>query len=310
MRRTRSARNKLEENKELGESEPTTCVWQWEVGDGEWEAFPPAECSQLDAAFQAGRASVSLTLSNGSKYKVDLKKMIQTNTTTKFQRQIRSHALKQESAGEAGGLANQNAGPAPIKEEEEPEEEPVAKKSRGTDITTEDSDSKEVVKTMVMKGKAPVDSECTAKLGKPPAPGARRPANVTAAHLPGRRERFSGEETDLLAREVRSRESLIYGGGGFPPRQPDVRRAWEEIAASVSSFSGVRRTAAACRKRYNDVRRRGKQRLAAHRRQLAAGAPSATGSDEDAAVSALCPDGVQGFGGIEVGLPGNATRLS
>ncbi|XP_061111087.1 poly [ADP-ribose] polymerase 2 [Conger conger] len=166
MRRTRSARNKLEENKELGESEPTTCVWQWEVGDGEWEAFPPAECSQLDAAFQAGRASVSLTLSNGSKYKVDLKKMIQTNTTTKFQRQIRSHALKQESAGEAGGLANQNAGPAPIKEEEEPEEEPVAKKSRGTDITTEDSDSKEVVKTMVMKGKAPVDSECTAKLGK------------------------------------------------------------------------------------------------------------------------------------------------
>ncbi|KAJ8336518.1 hypothetical protein SKAU_G00377380 [Synaphobranchus kaupii] len=173
MRRTRSACSKREENKEEhGESEPTT-VWEWEVGDGEWEAYPPSACALLDGAVRSSRASVSLALTTGSKYKVDLKKLIQINTTTKFQRRIRSHTLKQESASDAGGQANQNAGPANIKEEEE-EEEPVAKKRRGKgknekasqSIPAEGTESKEVVKTMVMKGKAPVDSECTAKLGK------------------------------------------------------------------------------------------------------------------------------------------------
>ncbi|XP_064201998.1 poly [ADP-ribose] polymerase 2 [Anguilla rostrata] len=169
MRRTRSARSKPEENKEDGVSEPTT-VWQWEVGDGEWEAYSPSACAQLDSAVGAGRASMTLTLSTGSKYRVDLKKMIQTNAVTKFQRKIRSHTVKQESASDAGG-------PSHIKEEEEEKEvveEPVAKKRRGKgrsekasqDVPTECTDSKEVVKTVVMKGKAPVDSECTAKLGK------------------------------------------------------------------------------------------------------------------------------------------------
>ncbi|XP_018613580.1 poly [ADP-ribose] polymerase 2 isoform X1 [Scleropages formosus] len=54
------------------------------------------------------------------------------------------------------------------------EEQPVAKKKRGggtsqkesREAQSDEEDDKEVVKTMVMKGKAPVDSECTAKLGK------------------------------------------------------------------------------------------------------------------------------------------------
>ncbi|MFT7800163.1 poly ADP-ribose polymerase 2 isoform X1 [Arapaima gigas] len=65
-----------------------------------------------------------------------------------------------------------NVSPAPVKEEQE--EQPVVKKKRGagrsqkesTDAPSDEADNKEVLKTVVMKGKAPVDSECTAKLGK------------------------------------------------------------------------------------------------------------------------------------------------
>ncbi|KAJ8272577.1 hypothetical protein GJAV_G00090860 [Gymnothorax javanicus] len=172
MRRTRSACKKEEENS--GESELTT-VWQWEEGDGQWESYPPALCAQLDGAARSGRASLTLTVATGAKYRVDLKKMIQTNAVTKFQRRIRSHAVKQENGSDAASSANQNPGPADIKEEEKEEEaEPAAKKRRGKgqsekasqEVPAEASESQEVVKTVVMKGKAPVDSECKAKLGK------------------------------------------------------------------------------------------------------------------------------------------------
>ncbi|XP_076829790.1 poly [ADP-ribose] polymerase 2 [Brachyhypopomus gauderio] len=64
------------------------------------------------------------------------------------------------------------AAAAQVKEEQEVEV-PVAKKRRGAGRSqknktkpTVEVDSKDVVKTVVMKGKAPVDSECKAKLGK------------------------------------------------------------------------------------------------------------------------------------------------
>ncbi|KAM4605559.1 poly [ADP-ribose] polymerase 2 isoform 2-T2 [Polymixia lowei] len=83
---------------------------------------------------------------------------------------------KQQSKAESltGGddLTGQDGSPVQVKqEEEEPEEQPAPKKKRGggkSQTKTKEQpkeESKEVVKTVVMKGKAPVDSECV-KLGK------------------------------------------------------------------------------------------------------------------------------------------------
>ncbi|KAG7455005.1 hypothetical protein MATL_G00251750 [Megalops atlanticus] len=165
MRRTRSSRGRAEST--------GAAVWQWEGDGGQYVPYPPSACAQLDRAVQAGRSSVSLTLGTGSTYTVDLRKMVQTNTVTKYQRKIRKLTLKAESGSNAVSSVSQDLCPAPVKEEEE-EEPPVAKRRRGEGRTqkaekeepADSTDSKEVVKTVVMKGKAPVDPECSALLGK------------------------------------------------------------------------------------------------------------------------------------------------
>ncbi|XP_017327105.1 poly [ADP-ribose] polymerase 2 [Ictalurus punctatus] len=153
MRRTRSSRNKPAVKEEL-ETE-----WAWQDDDGQWVPYPPAVCAEITTAFQAGKKCVSLSLGPG--YDLDLVKMMQTNTVTKYHRKIRKSVCVDEGEGSSG---------LRIKEEgEEEEEKPVTKKRRGGVKKCEDTketESKEVVKTVVMKGKAPVDVECKHKLGK------------------------------------------------------------------------------------------------------------------------------------------------
>uniref|UniRef100_A0A3B3TX57 Uncharacterized protein n=1 Tax=Poecilia latipinna TaxID=48699 RepID=A0A3B3TX57_9TELE len=83
--------------------------------------------------------------------------------------------LNLESLNEAGDVAAENGDSVQIKEEEEETaEQPAAKRRRGQsksaaktkDMPKEEIKTEEVVRTVVMKGKAPVDSECKAKLGK------------------------------------------------------------------------------------------------------------------------------------------------
>ncbi|KAA0719475.1 Poly [ADP-ribose] polymerase 2 [Triplophysa tibetana] len=174
MRRTRSSRNKSETNSGSETSVEQT-VWQWKGDDGEWEPYAPDICAQLDTAKQAGEKSSSLAL--GSGYEVDLVKMVQINSVTKFKRKIRLQEVKSEDQNEESALNGINAGACvdQIKEEKEEEEEvPVAKKrcnegrsqraKKAKPVAKEEK--KEVVKTLVMKGKAPVDPECKAKIGK------------------------------------------------------------------------------------------------------------------------------------------------
>ncbi|KAI4902056.1 hypothetical protein NFI96_027391 [Prochilodus magdalenae] len=166
MRRTRSSRAKSGSNSDT----QAQTVWQWEGDDGQWEPYPSTICAQLDTAVRAGESSVTLDL--GSGYDVDLVKMTQTNSVTKYRRKIRSLTVKSEDVN--GGEASPLTSTASIKKEEEEEEVPPAKKRRGRGKSQketkakpiEETESKEVVKTVVMKGKAPVDSECKAKLGK------------------------------------------------------------------------------------------------------------------------------------------------
>ncbi|TMS09902.1 Poly [ADP-ribose] polymerase 2 [Larimichthys crocea] len=77
-----------------------------------------------------------------------------------------------EIPNDAGDSTAHNGKPAEVKEEEA-NEQPAAKKKRGSKSQTktektpkEEIKSEEVVRTVVMKGKAPVDLECKAKLGK------------------------------------------------------------------------------------------------------------------------------------------------
>ncbi|CAJ1072839.1 poly polymerase 2 isoform X2 [Chelmon rostratus] [Xyrichtys novacula] len=144
--------------------------------DGQWKPYQPSVCALLDSAVSAGQTSATLTLGAGTAYEVDLKKMVQINPVTKYKRKIRFQAVKPESADDAGDSTALNGMPAKVKEEEEEEkEQPAAKRKRGqskkesqikTEETPKEEVKSEVVKTVVMKGKAPVDSECKAKLGK------------------------------------------------------------------------------------------------------------------------------------------------
>lgn len=146
------------------------------MGDkGKWEPYSPTACALLDTAVSSGETSVTLSLGSGTAYEVDLKKMVQINPATKYKRKIRSHTVKLERSNEAADVTAHNGKPAEVKEEEEQtEEQPAAKKKRGQSTSQtkteampkEEEKSDEVVKTVVMKGKAPVDTECKAKLGK------------------------------------------------------------------------------------------------------------------------------------------------
>uniref|UniRef100_A0AAX7TUJ1 Poly [ADP-ribose] polymerase n=1 Tax=Astatotilapia calliptera TaxID=8154 RepID=A0AAX7TUJ1_ASTCA len=177
MRRARSSRNKCESAPENGEAQSKT-VWQWMGDKRQWEPYSPSACAVLDSAVSSGKTSVTLSLGSGTAYEVDLKKMVQINPVTKYKRKVRCQNVKAESQNEAGDVATHNEKPAQVKEEEEDtEEQPAAKKRRGQSKSQtkteempkkakEEVKSEEVVKTVVMKGKAPVDSECKAKLGK------------------------------------------------------------------------------------------------------------------------------------------------
>ncbi|XP_061695954.1 poly [ADP-ribose] polymerase 2 isoform X2 [Syngnathoides biaculeatus] len=175
MRRSaRSAKSRTLPQNEETQSEK---VWQWQGDEGQWEAYSPSDCALLDSALSSGKTSISLILGSGSVYQVDLKKMVQVNPVTKYKRKIRSQTLKAESSDDTGGDPSApNGDSVVVKQEAEDSEEQLSKgkRKRGKSQASstadkrlkEETPSKEVVKTVVMKGKAPVDTECKAKLGK------------------------------------------------------------------------------------------------------------------------------------------------
>ncbi|XP_038573369.1 poly [ADP-ribose] polymerase 2 isoform X1 [Micropterus salmoides] len=175
MRRARSSRNKSQNAQENEEVQSKT-VWQWEGDEGQWEPYSPSVCVLLDSAVSSGKTSLALALGSGTAYEVDLKKMVQINPVTKYKRKIRSQTVKPESLAEAGDVNAQNGRTSQVKEEEEEtEKQPAAKRRKGqskkqsqtkTEEMPKEVKSEEVVRTVVMKGKAPVDPECKAKLGK------------------------------------------------------------------------------------------------------------------------------------------------
>ncbi|XP_054623017.1 poly [ADP-ribose] polymerase 2 isoform X2 [Dunckerocampus dactyliophorus] len=173
MRRTRSSKSRTVQQNEEVQSQK---VWQWQGDEGRWEQYSSSDCALLDSAVAAGKTTVSLTLGSGMVYKVNLKQMVQVNPVSKYKRNIRFQTVKAGS-DDNGDTSTPNDGPVEVKQDEEQSEEQLAergKRKRGQSKSEGKSDkrlkeemqSEEIVKTVVMKGKAPVDSECKAKLGK------------------------------------------------------------------------------------------------------------------------------------------------
>ncbi|XP_007438146.2 poly [ADP-ribose] polymerase 2 isoform X1 [Python bivittatus] len=127
-------------------------VWQWE-GDQEdsWVPYPAATCLDLQAAKNGHREpTVDFTVGR-TRYKLDTARMVQTNQRTKFERQME---CRESDATEADGGSQLNSS--------ELDAVPAKRSQNELDAPA----SQEAVKTLTVKGKAPVDPECTAKLGK------------------------------------------------------------------------------------------------------------------------------------------------
>lgn len=76
-----------------------------------------------------------------------------------------------------------------------------------------------------------------------------------------RRKHFTGEQMDILLREIKARHHRLYGESQNPLRCKDRHQAWEEVAAAINRAScGPTKTAAACCKRFSDLKRRRKTR--------------------------------------------------
>ncbi|XP_069100419.1 poly [ADP-ribose] polymerase 2 [Pleurodeles waltl] len=152
-------------------------IWQWEADDGSWTPYDPETMLELETAQQGNKKSILVTFGK-TKYNLNLGKMAQINNSTQFERKmerLESAAVELDANSPHGSSSNGTFTGA--KKPCGPETKKPCKgkgDSSGQGAVTEGGDqsssgkgdSKESVKTLVMNGKAPVDPECKAKVGK------------------------------------------------------------------------------------------------------------------------------------------------
>ncbi|XP_072271306.1 poly [ADP-ribose] polymerase 2 isoform X1 [Pyxicephalus adspersus] len=132
-------------------------VWQWQSDEGNWVTFDPKSCIVLESALQADEKLVSLSL-GGKPYTVDLGAMVQKNSKTQHEREIQRCLSVAADQGNDQSKQNVQNGPTTAKR---------SRKVKSVQVgEAEEEDSKEQVRTLVLKGKAPVDPECSSKIGK------------------------------------------------------------------------------------------------------------------------------------------------
>ncbi|XP_053115010.1 poly [ADP-ribose] polymerase 2 isoform X2 [Hemicordylus capensis] len=137
-------------------------IWLWE-GDqkGDWLPYPADTCLALQAARNGNREPTVEVTVGRTRYKLDTTRMVQINSRTGFERLMECRESDAAATEDGGSQLSSSSSAA---------EGPVAaKKARnraGTPASQGGGDGAEAVKTLIVKGKAPVDPECTAKLGK------------------------------------------------------------------------------------------------------------------------------------------------
>uniref|UniRef100_A0A8C6W4V4 Myb-related transcription factor, partner of profilin n=1 Tax=Nannospalax galili TaxID=1026970 RepID=A0A8C6W4V4_NANGA len=77
-----------------------------------------------------------------------------------------------------------------------------------------------------------------------------------------RKPRFSFEENQILIREVRAHYPQLYGAQSRRVSVAERRRVWDSIAAKINSITSWKRTGQEVQKRWNDFKRRTKEKLA------------------------------------------------
>ncbi|XP_063287803.1 myb-related transcription factor, partner of profilin [Pelobates fuscus] len=120
-----------------------------------------------------------------------------------------------------------------------------------------------------------------------------------------RKPRFSYEENQILIREVRAHYPLLYGAQSRRLSVSERRRVWEGIAAQINAITSWKRTAQEVQKRWNDFKRRTKEKLARvpHSTQSGTAEDSLT-AEEETIFAILGPGVMAGRGHYS-----SATRL-
>ncbi|XP_069507826.1 poly [ADP-ribose] polymerase 2 [Ambystoma mexicanum] len=157
-------------------------IWQWEADDGSWTPYDPETIFELETAQQTNHKSVSVKFGKTS-YTLELGKMAQINDGTKFERKMErkeSGAVEFLASSQANSSASGDSSVAKkpsgagMKKQAETKKpvkgkkaalKPDAETGGGDHSKAGDGDSKASLKTLVLNGKAPVDPECTAKIG-------------------------------------------------------------------------------------------------------------------------------------------------
>lgn len=109
-----------------------------------------------------------------------------------------------------------------------------------------------------------------------------------------RKPRFSYEENQILIQEVRANYGKLYGTQSRRVTVAERRRVWESIAAKINSITSWKRTGQEVQKRWNDFKRRTKEKLARvpHSTQGAGNACDETFSAEEETIFAILGPGV------------------
>ncbi|XP_064437792.1 myb-related transcription factor, partner of profilin isoform X2 [Mirounga angustirostris] len=113
-----------------------------------------------------------------------------------------------------------------------------------------------------------------------------------------RKPRFSFEENQILIREVRAHYPQLYGAQSRRVSVAERRRVWDGIAAKINGITSWKRTGQEVQKRWNDFKRRTKEKLARvpHSTQGAGPAAEDAFTAEEETIFAILGPGVAGPG--------------
>ncbi|XP_055993157.1 myb-related transcription factor, partner of profilin [Sorex fumeus] len=113
-----------------------------------------------------------------------------------------------------------------------------------------------------------------------------------------RKPRFSFEENQILIREVRAHYPQLYGAQSRRVSVAERRRVWDGIAAKINGITSWKRTGQEVQKRWNDFKRRTKEKLARvpHSTQGAGPAADEAFSAEEETIFAILGPGLAGPG--------------
>lgn len=146
-------------------------VWQWKDDDGFWYSYIPGVALELESCYKQGKEKLSFYLHEAD-YEVNLKDMCQKNEKTGKSRSVKRAKIAVTKAEKAlltvavgsKSAAQDNDSDDKNKNGTEDESGPSSKKKRK--MTEAAQEENICTKTLVFKGKVPVDPECTEKVGK------------------------------------------------------------------------------------------------------------------------------------------------